>query len=159
MGLFLCDLCNQQLDKNHECDKQKLLDHINYLKEAETKSHLQINKIRDSILFLLHDIPTLNSDKVEVKTELIRKLYESAGPILDDKYNTAESYLVVWIAMHQILSSAFDLFRTRNKSNLYTKLSRLKEVCLHAKEVLKYKDTQLPLSPEDLIEEVKQLKE
>jgi hypothetical protein len=151
MGLFLCEVCNEQLTKDHICDRQKIIDHIEFLKLQADKHHLQVTQVRDSILFLIKSLPSLDSETVEVKTDLIREVYASAGDSWDGKYKTADSYLIMWIAMHQLLSRAFELFKPKKKGDLLTKMKALKAACLHAKEILQYKNTDISLEPEDVL--------
>lgn len=156
MGLFLCDMCNEQLtfDSPHVCDPGKLRAYIAELELRARKAEHKLNVMEDAVLYTLKELPSLEGEKIEVSTKWLRMLWQAAECRFD-KYEEPEAFIGHWMAMHRILCEAFDLFRSRKygkPSNLLKNLQELKEACEIAKKVLGYQDSVLDLSPEDIVE-------
>lgn len=154
MGLFLCDLCNAHLTLDpHECDKEKILRNIQQLEERARIAERNLDDVQNAVFKLLEPLGSLDGEEVTVKTEWLQWLWDAAR-CKWHKADTAKSFLCHWMATHRILCEAFDLFRSKKHGHVETKLNKLKhlrEACDKAKEVLGYQDSNLDLTPEDLV--------
>jgi len=151
----ICDICDKALGwtpHEHVCDPEKIREHVHELRTRAAVAENRLNSVQDAIFKLLEPLPSLNDETVTVKSEWLRKLWESAQCQWHEA-KTADSFLVRWMALHRILCEAFDLFRSKKYGKTQTLLEKLKdlrEACDKAKETLGYQDSKLDMTPEDL---------
>lgn len=154
MGLFLCDICDEQLSDSHVCDKEVIKKRISTLEERACLAERQSRDMQNAIFMILHTLPTLEGDEVVVKTNDLKRLWEAAKCQWFSA-KTADQFLSCWMAMHKILREAYNVFRSRNfKKNLslLEKLNNLHKACIESKPILGYQDSNLDKSPEQLME-------
>ncbi len=152
--MFICKTCDAHLGLNsdpHTCDPDKILAHIDELKNRARTAEHKVTLIQDAVYEVMIDIPSLETDVVSVKPEWLRKLWDAAQCRYYDA-TTADSFLVQWIAMHHLLCEAFDVFRSKRGETLLGKLKNLRRSADHAKEVFGYEDSKLDLMPDDLVD-------
>ena len=150
MGYFCCDLCLRplNLDVAHVCDPDDVRRHVHELKDEAWKDREHCRQVRDRVLVLLAELPSLQGSEVVVRTDLLRDLYAAAAePARPEK--VADHFHARWASLHRILVSAFDVFRRERP--LAGLLTRLREDCLKAREVMGYQTSELPYSPEDVL--------
>jgi hypothetical protein len=152
LGLFLCDICDEQLSLEvHVCEPDKIRARIQKLQDATRIAEFRWDKVRNAVYMILQSLPLLGDEKVVIEAEWLRRLWDAADCRWYEN-TSADNFLVRWIAVHRILSEAFDVFRSKKNETLLVKLQALKKVCDEAKEVLGYQNSILDLMPEDLIE-------
>ena len=157
MGLFLCDVCLAQLEPGsmspHVCDPEKARKHAKYQEDRAIAAEGKLEVVRNAVFMLLHQLPSLNTEQVNVSGEWLRNLWKAADCQWDE-VKTADSFLVRWMATHRILRESFRLFRSKNcgkVESLLSKLQLLRQACDKAKEVLGYQDSKFDLTPEDVL--------
>lgn len=161
MGLFRCDLCDENLGfiggDIHKCDPEKIKSKIKMEKlqklAMDAENHLE--DIRNAVYKILQQLPSMDGPKATVDTDWIRRLWDAAECRWWEA-KTADSFLVHWLASHRILVEAFQLFRSKEYGKSVPKLEKLKqlrEACDYARKVLGYdKDgDEFDVSPEDLV--------
>lgn len=162
MGLFLCPVCAELLTENHECEKGKIEARMQSLVNATWQSDHKCNEMQNAVLMLMHQLPSLDGEKVEVDTAWLCKLWDTAGSKPDDRPSyrsgSPEQFMTKWTALHQILCASFRLFRSKH-GGLLSKMKWLRERCIHAKEVFGYKDDKFDLSADDLVGSMKSMEE
>lgn len=161
MGLFLCDICNEQLSlEDHICKQEDIRKRIQYLEiEAGTARH-HLNLVQDAVFLILKSIgdeSSLDLDLVAVETKLIRDLWKAAKCEWHD-HKTEKSFLVMWMATHRVLCEAFSIFRKKSQGqikplNLLEKLTNLNKSCEEAKVTLGYESSKFDMTPEDLLKD------
>lgn len=158
MGLFICKICDAHLPISferdvHKCDMAVVEKRIEKLEYDRNIAERKLDKIRDSIFFIIQSLPSLDPKEITVETELIRKLWKVAE-CRDLNADTADSFLCQHIAYHRILCESFGIFKSKEfgkSKNLLEKLKEVYEACLNAKKVLGYEDSKFDLTPEELI--------
>jgi len=71
---------------------------------------------------------------------------------------TADDFITCWMVTHRILCEAYDVFRSKKYGHAQTILQKLKDLrkaCDESQKVLGYENSNLDMSPEDLIKETK----
>lgn len=153
MGILICEICNEHLPlcaeayDSHVCDPNKIEAHVKRLRNEKTEAEHRLSDIKDAVFKVIKDLPSLEGETVTVKTEWLRKLWDSANCRWYDA-KTADSFLSEWLSTHMILCEAFDLFES--KGSLLQRLQKLREACDNANERLNY-NAKFDLSPEDII--------
>lgn len=150
MGLFLCELCGEQLGHHHECKTSDILARINKLEDDKRNAELSLDGIRNAVYKILQGFPEAYGGSVEVPYRDIIRLWEAAS-CRWHRSQTPEQFLVCWIAVHRILVEAFRVFKTNNREPLVEKLRALRVACDQAREALGYTDSILDMSPEDVV--------
>ena len=158
MGLLLCDVCLSRLElgstSQHVCDSEKAKKNVKQLEGRASNAENKLEDIRNAVYMLLHQLPSLNAEQVNVSGEWLRNLWKAADCRWSEA-KSADSFLVQWVATHRILCEAFRLFRSKNHGRVETTLSKLqslRQVCDRAKEVLGYQDSsKFDLTPEDVL--------
>ena len=152
MGLFLCSVCNKDLlgDMLHVCKREDIEERIEKLEIARGIAENRLQSIQDAVYRLLEALPSLSEPTSTVDSDWLRKLW-NATQCAWYEAKTADSFLIRWMAMHDILRCAFDLFRKPDKDSALTKLIRLYEACNRAKEVLGYQSSKFTVSPEQFL--------
>lgn len=149
MGLFLCPLCDEKLSANHVCDKDRLLEHVQTLTRRAQAAEHQLLLTQNAVRMLLKDVPSMELEEIRVKTEWLRKLWDATESKWYKK-ETATDFHVKWMAVHRVLSEAFNVFKSKKSKTLLEKLTELKKFCEEAKIVLGYQDSKFDMSPEQL---------
>lgn len=110
--------------------------------------------MRNNLYQLLLEIPSLKDEKVFVKTEWLRRLWQD---LYCEEYKTEniDNFLFNAMLYHNLISYCLDLFSLRNlrkigPKNSLEKLIEIKKLCEIIKERFKY-DINLDLTPEDLL--------
>ncbi len=163
MGLFLCDLCDKPLEWQtdekmwlpHVCLRESIRLKINNLEERCRKAENRLIDIQESVFRILTEIgfPVDDNCSNLISNELLGRLWRAA----DCKWHnadTASDFHSEWMATHRVLCEAFDVFRSKkygNRETLLEKLTRLKESCDVAKKVLGYENSELDMTPEQLV--------
>ncbi len=156
MGLFICDICNEQLNGKHVCNLENVKKYVNELKESAMVSAKNLAEIQNAVFMILQELPPPSSAAGWAADEWIDRLWEAAK-CQHNNIKTKEQFLVRWTTMHRILSEAFDVFRSvkyGKKESILDKLKSLKEACKTAQEVFGYQDSKLDLTPEDICDEI-----
>lgn len=155
MGLFLCDICNQELGTvPHVCKEEDVIGYIHHLEELSRGAQNKLQHIEDQVLKLVEKLPDLSGPECTISSDLVRAIWEAVDCQWYEA-KTADSFLARWMAMHHVLRFSFDLFRTRGIMTTADKLTRLVEACETAKEVLGYQDSVFNLNVADLLKELK----
>lgn len=158
MGLFLCDVCNEQLGPApHVCDLAKVREYVDRLEDQARVAERRLEDVRNAVYKILQPLDGLEKREegdVLVSGEWLRKLWAAAQCNWDlmAEARTADSFLTCWIATHRVLRKAFDVFRTGKGLTLQEKLQALREACNQASEVLGYQSSKLDMSVEDVIQ-------
>lgn len=153
MCLILCKVCDEELTHTHVCNPEKIIAYVDRLRREARTAESKLSEIQNAVMKVLQPIPHLENEEVTVKTEWLRKLWNAANCQWDE-VKTADSFLVHWMATHRILCEAFDVFRSKKygkSQTLLEKLRDLREACDKAKETLGYQESNLDMSPEDLV--------
>jgi len=157
MGLFLCDVCNQQLGTPpHVCNREDIKKYVDDLEERATTAEFRLNDVKNAVLMVLEQLQSIEGEEVTVKTEWLKKLW-AAAKCQWYEAKDASAFLKRYIALHRILCEAFDLFRTKKGETLLLKLKNLREACDSANSLLGYEKNQidkLSLTPEDIVNSV-----
>jgi hypothetical protein len=152
----MCRMCggHLSLDNPHVCDPEKVRERMEELEHQARIAEHRLSDIQNAVMKVLQPLPNLEGEEVTVKTEWLRKLWDSANCQWHEA-KTADSFLVHWMATHRILCEAFDLFRSKKygkSQTLLEKLRELRDACDKAKDTLGYRDSNLDMTPEELAE-------
>src|SRR5574343_756231 len=80
MGLFLCDLCNQQLslkEVKHVCKPEDIKAYIDRLDDDRRVAERKLDDIREAIFQVMSEIPSFEEEKVTVSTKWLKRLWEA----------------------------------------------------------------------------------
>lgn len=161
MGLFLCDLCDQELEENHVCDKAFILKRIKELRNAAQVAEDRLGQVQNAIFMIMaKDLAFTHlgiCTKVSVEADWLKELWD-ASQCRWGEAKTVNDFLSTWIALHDILCEAYDVFRTEkygHPQTLLQKLTDLRNVCDRSKKVLDYESCVFDMTPEDLTREGK----
>ncbi len=142
MGLFICDLCNEELCISHSCKPENIRKNFEYLEAKARQAENRLEEMRNAVFRLIEPLQTLDKEEITVKTEWLRKLWDTTQCQWYEA-KTPEQFLVRWMAMHNVLRKAFDLFQSKRSGT--DKLKILREACESAKEILGYQDSKFDL--------------
>jgi hypothetical protein len=163
MGLFLCDICNQNLSccfkadgnyEKHVCKNEDILAYIDNLRNIAGKAERNLDEIRNAVFMTIQDLPSLTPEEITIKTKWIKQVWDAANcKWYENPYNHGgpDYFLGRWCSMHRLLCEAYDLFRSKKGESLLTKLTNLREAVDNSKVALGYQDSKLDMKPEDLL--------
>ena len=155
MGLFLCDLCDQQLgfDGNHFCATANIRKKNERLEKDKRTAERRLDEMQNAVLMLLKELPSLAVERINVDAKWLRRLWDATQGRWDEA-KTADEFLSHWLATHRVLCEAYDVFRTEkygHPQTLLQKLTDLRIVCDSSKKVLGYEASDFDMTPEDLV--------
>lgn len=152
MGLFLCEICGQQLHldqevedgrHHHACRPEDVKAHINWLKEEAIKSSSEIQSIRNAVYGVLQSLPTEEHDceRFLIEATWLEGLWQAAGCATDGNHrqpSTAQNHLLRFYALHRLMSAALGVFRNLNGLSTHKKLERLRQEAEKTAKALGY---------------------
>ncbi|RJQ25694.1 hypothetical protein C4577_04850, partial [Candidatus Parcubacteria bacterium] len=104
MGLFVCDLCGFQggLGCSHECKKEDIRKHAKYLDLEKRTAEDHLEKMKNAVLMILKNLPSLEGNKIEVSGDWLRKLWNATENQWYEA-KTADDFITCWMVTHRIL--------------------------------------------------------
>jgi hypothetical protein len=155
MGLFICQLCNKDMSKTHQCERDDIIKRIESLGNVAWKAEMRLSNIRSKVKLLIKELSSLDEEEIIVKTKWIKDLWEATeARCSETRNNDVNEFLSVWLHQQHVLCEAFDLFRSKKNETVLVKLRNLHKACEEARNFIYTGSSPFDITPDDILDEI-----